>query len=299
MLDFSEITINDKELIDPYLQIGGQIMSDRCFASLIIWSKKYCLKKCIKNGFLYICSFKNFNNGELCYYMPLGIGSISGAINEIINDSGERGISALIAIITEDRANEFRSFKDAKLTVFEDPADFDYVYLSEKMITLAGKKLHSKRNFINRFSKMYNWEYKDITPNDKDDLLLFLRNICASESTKDRRACEFECDAVKKALDNLNDLNICGGYLTVNGEIAAFTLATKQNDDVMDILIEKADKKYIGAYPMIFNQFAKRHCACCKYINREEDLGLEGLRTSKMSYCPEFLTKKYVAIFDK
>ncbi len=299
MIEFSDITINDKELINPYLQIDGQIMSDRCFASLIIWSKKYCLKKCIKNGFLFICSFKNYQKGELCYYMPLGNGSINDAIKEIIADMAERRVTALVAIITEERAEEFRNFGDAKLTIYEEPADFDYVYLSEKMITLAGKKLHSKRNFINRFCKLYNWEYKDISISDKDDILSFLQKQFTAEQTQNERGYNYEKAAITTALDNMDVLDICGGILKVNGEIAAFTIASKQNENVMDILIEKADRKYIGAYPMIFNQFAKRQCSAYKYINREEDLGLEGLRTSKESYYPEFLTKKYVAIFDK
>ena len=299
MLDFSDITVNDKELINPYLQIDGQIMSDRCFASLIIWSKKYCLKKCIKNGFLFVCSFKNIQKGELCYYMPLGTGSIDGAVDEIISDATERKVSTLIAIITEKRAEEFRKYSKAKLTVYEEPADFDYVYLSEKMITLTGKRLHSKRNFINRFSKLYDWEYKDISVNDKDDILSFLQSRFADEQILDERGYNYELEAVITALDNIHSLNICGGILTVNGEIAAFTIAAKQNENVMDILIEKANRDYIGAYPMIFNQFAKKQCHGCKYINREEDLGIEGLRISKESYYPEFLTKKYVAIFDK
>ena len=292
MLDFTDLRIEDREKLQPYLLADGSIQSDRCFSSLYIWSEHYKLKKCIKDGFLFL---RAENGDELLYYMPLGEGSILPAVKQIEADAKFNQRPYSIVLITEDRKLEFDELEG--YTVTEDRAEFDYIYDSSKMIDLPGKKLHSKRNFINRFLSEYQgkWVYEDVCPQrHREDILAFMREWC--ENREDNDDYTYEYSAIIRALDNWKVLKMRGGLIKIDGKVIAFTMATNQGDNVMDILIEKADGNIIGAYQMINNAFASLHCREVKYINREEDLGIEGLRISKLSYKPAFLTKKYAAI---
>ena len=292
MLDFTDLRIEEREILQPYLLADGSIQSDRCFSSLYIWSEHYKLKKCIKDGFLFL---RAENGDELLYYMPLGEGSILPAVKQIEADAHFNQRPYSIVLITEDRKLEFDELEG--YTVTEDRAEFDYIYDSSKMIDLPGKKLHSKRNFINRFLSEYQgkWVYEDVCPQrHREDILAFMREWC--ENREDNDDYTYEYSAIIRALDNWKVLKMRGGLIKIDGRVIAFTMATNQGDDVMDILIEKADGNIIGAYQMINNAFASLHCREVKYINREEDLGIEGLRISKLSYKPVFLTKKYAAI---
>ncbi len=296
MLEFKDIEISDKQIVDPYLQLDGSIMSDRCFASLYIWSVEYKVKWCVKNGFLYLCSFRT--GDRLYYYMPLGNGDICNAVNEIISDARSRNLDFTVALITKERAEELKiSFGD-KINLIPTPEEYDYVYNAADLIDLGGKKYHSKRNFVHRFQNTYSYEFRDIVPEtDKAAIADFIAkwHLERSENNVDY---SYECKAIERALDNYSELYIIGSMILIDGKIAAFTLGAPQNSEVMDVMIEKAMPDIPGAYQTINNLFAARHCAGYRYINREEDLGLEGLRKAKASYFPALLTEKYVATFN-
>ena len=292
MLDFTELRLDERELIEPYLLADGSIQSDRCFSSLYIWSHHYKLKKCIKDSFLFL---RAENGEEYLYYMPLGEGDISSAVKDIEADAAANNRPYSIVLITEARKDDFESLDG--YTILEDRAEFDYIYHAAKMINLEGKKLHGKRNFINRFLTEYQgrWVYEDVNPvRHREDILTFMREWCENRSGSDDYT--YEYSAIIRALDNWKKLKMRGGLIRIDGKVIAFTMATNQGEDVMDILIEKADCNITGAYQMINNSFASLHCRDFKYINREEDLGIEGLRISKMSYQPALLTIKYAAI---
>ena len=142
---------------------------------------------------------------------------------------------------------------------------------------------------------MYNWNYNDI---NRDNLYLckeffykwFLLN-------KDKNV-DSEKIALKKALNYYFDLELMGGYLEVDNQIAAITIGEQINSEIFDIHFEKALLEYSGSYPTINQEFAKRNLSNYKYINREEDIGIEGLRKSKLSYNPAFLLDRYNAYLE-
>ncbi len=291
MLDFKEIKIKDAERLKKYLNIDGVIMSDRVFQSLYIWRRHYRIGWCEAKGFLFI---RNESLEYNMYYMPLGSGDIKPAIELIY--ATEKDNPFFIALITEQKREDIQKYLDPTAEVFATEEEYDYIYSSSDLIELTGKKYQSKRNFINRFKAEYEgrWSFEAIDPvSDREDILLFLDRWM---TLGDRNAEDFiaEIGAVKCALDNYSQLGFYGAKLILDGNIIAFTLAAKQNDGVMDILIEKADNT-VGAYQMINNEFAKAFCKDVTYINREEDLGIEGLKKAKLSYQPVFLVKKYAA----
>ena len=173
----------------------------------------------------------------------------------------------------------------------------DYVYEAEKLATLAGKKLHSKRNHVNRFQENNpEWVYESITPENVED--------CFQMALKWREEMQCEIDVEKRdemcvtlnALRLMEELNLKGGLLRARpqGEVIAFTVGEPLSEDTFVVHIEKAYASIQGAYPMINQQFVLHEAQDFKYVNREEDTGAEGLRKAKLSYRPAFLVEKGV-----
>jgi len=172
---------------------------------------------------------------------------------------------------------------------------FDYVYESEKLISLSGKKLQSKRNYINRFKELPNWQYEELTDDKIQEVIGFNSKWCKEVDCDKNESLGWESCAVAKCLTNYPNLNLKGGILRTDGEIVAYTIGEPINSDTVIIHIEKAFAEVKGAYPMINREFAERVASDYKYINREDDAGDQGLRQAKESYCPVFMQEKYAA----
>ena len=169
----------------------------------------------------------------------------------------------------------------------------DYVYETEKLATLAGKKLHGKRNHINKFMKLYpDWSYESIDDGNVEEcfqMALKWRNLngCDDDTEKNAEMC-----VTLNSLRLYKELGLRGGILRVNGEIAAFSLGEPVCSDTFVVHIEKAFADIEGAYPMINQQFVQHECMDYTYVNREDDAGSEGLRKAKLSYRPAFMVDK-------
>ena len=156
-----------------------------------------------------------------------------------------------------------------------EPAEiaWDYVYSREKLATLKGKKLHGKRNHINKFMQENpDWEYKKLVPSMYEDCIAVYDGW---KESKDLSEDEFanERRSVVLALTNMEKLGLTGGAILLDGKIKAFTVGERLNDDMQLIHIEKADSEINGLFPMINQQYVLHECADVQYINREEDMG--------------------------
>lgn len=287
---FKNIEVQDKILIDPFLQCDGFITAERNFAVLYCWGKALETKFCITDGMLFLL----IEHPEiLLYYMPLGSGDMENAKKLIKDDADARRKPFKIIGITKEKLDFFDDYKTAEVR-----DSFNYIYDSESFISLKGKKLHSKRNFINRFKTEHegNWEYRELDfSKDKERIFEFLKKW-RFENSENRSDFKNEYSAIEYAFEYHTELEIKGGVLLLKGQIIGFSLAAAQNSLVMDVMIEKADHSVNGAYQMLANCFAKEFCSEYKYINREEDMGIEGLRKSKLSYNPVFLSEVYETI---
>lgn len=179
---------------------------------------------------------------------------------------------------------------------YESRKSFDYVYRTEDLATLKGKKYHSKRNHISYFEKNFNWKYEEITPASLGECIKFNEEWFNRNEEKDPYGIEIERKALHFAFENYELLKFKGGLLKVDGDIVAFTFGEMLNDNTFNTHFEKADADVRGAYPMINMLFARESLKEFEYINREDDVGSEGLRKAKMSYHPEFLVEKYTAV---
>lgn len=274
-------------------------MSHRCFPVIYLWSDYFGAGYCVRDGFLF--SSSGLNQGRFGYAMPMGEGSILPALKIIEEDALERGLPYSIYLAGRSRMEEVVKAFPKKFQVLSNRNSFDYIYDPTDFMALTGKKYQAKRNYINRFTSTYagNWEYRPVDPDaDAGRIMDFARfwlanhndHVPASSSE------QFELSLVERALEKYHELGLLGGLMTSGGKTIAFTFGSPGPDGMLDIMFEKADATIPGAYPMITHQFAINNFQNFAYINREEDMGIEGLRKSKMSYHPIMLTEKYTLI---
>lgn len=287
MLEFRPIEISDEELIKKYYYRENYFLCECCFVDMFIWRMTYDTQIAEYNGFLYA---KMISDGKYYFFPPYGDGDFKEAMLVLKEYADSQNIPLLLTSVPP-------SVKDLIEETFPDKFEFeinednmDYVYLSEKLAYLKGKKLHKKKNHVNRFLKEYEgrWSYEDLTENNIREFFSYQVDWCEENN-------EFlgELCATSSALKNFKALNLIGGIIRVDGKIIAITLASKPFDDTAIVHIEKADVNINGAYQIINQQFVEHNFLDVKYIDREEDLGIEGLRKAKESYYPEFKAMNY------
>ena len=156
---FKKFAIEDKDIIDKYLQAEGTVMADRCFATLFIWQMGYNTSYCIVDDMLVI---KYENGGFGIYSAPIGFGDYQSVVRKIVEYARKTDRKFKIIDILPEKTEIFKACCDMEIS--EARWSWDYVYDTESMISLAGKKLHAKRNLVNRFKIDHEgrWEYRDI-----------------------------------------------------------------------------------------------------------------------------------------
>ena len=287
MLNFRKIEIEDIELFKELTQNLNEISCENSFVNLYVWQFVYHNMIAVKNDTLFIKSVED--NGNATFRLPIG-GNIEKGLNEIFAYCGDKNPNFWNPV-GESFHRLPLSFTE-KYDFHEERDAFDYVYLQSDLANLQGKKYHSKRNHINTFSKKYNWHFEKITDENKSAVM-----ECAEKwynENLERMDKYMQCEklGVFAMLENMEKLEISGGAIFVDQKTVAFTLGSKINSKVFDIHVEKALKDFGEAYTVINNEFAKT-LTDYKYINREDDMGLEGLRKAKLSYKPEIMVKKY------
>ncbi len=288
MLEFRKIEITDKATVEKYFKVENHFLCEYSFTDLFIWSSHYNTQMAIKNDFLYVKS----GNNEMDYYMvPEGFGDFKEAMNVLIdfaNNSGKKW--CLVSIYEKAKEKIEQCFGD--MFVFEENRDnADYIYLAEKLANLSGRKMHKKKNHVNKFMKEYEnrWSYEDLSESNIKEFFEYQYNWCEYDNQFLGELC-----ASSAALKNYKELGIVGGILRIDGKIVAITLGSKSFEDTMIVHIEKADINVNGAYQVINQLFVQKNCKDVIYVDREEDLGIEGLRKAKESYYPEFTTLNYI-----
>ena len=288
MLGFKNIEIEDKAIIEKYTYDKEYFMCSYCFGDIFMWRRKYNTKYCIKNDFLYMAVTEP-ENGDIRYLCPIGDGDIKRAVNEIKKDSLERESKFIVTAVPEKVKEEIEEKMPNRFEFTENRDSEDYIYLAENMIELKGKKLHSKRIFINRFKKTYEgrWKYEEMNDNNIRELFEFQLKWCKINDREEDNDFLDETCAISQALRSAKKLNLKGAMIKLDGEVIAVSLGSKASENMFVIHIEKAVSDIAGAYQMINQQFAEHNCGDVMYIDREEDLGIEGLRKAKLSYYPE------------
>lgn len=290
MLEFKKISLDDKAKLLPYLSNGESRLFTFSFEVLFLWRDVFDFQYafCKHNDILFI---KTFTSGKHFFLFPLCAGNNPKAcIDHILSCASALGCEPLIGQITPENKALLEEIAPGEFEFSADRNEFEYIYSTEKLITLSGKKLQPKRNNINFIEKNFQWSVEDITSKNIEE--------CASFSEEWDKTMHEEFSenvAFNQALLYYSSLNLDGLALRINGEIQGVAFGCKLNSDVYLALFEKANPNLRGAYTLLNREFCKRYAQNFRYINRAEDAGVEGLRRAKMSYYPEILQEVYLA----
>lgn len=294
MIAFRDITLEDKELISSFTLNSERRNCDLSFSNLCSWRFNYNTQIAVVDSFL---TFKFWiDETQPVYMMPVGEGSIQEVMSALMEDAQNNHTRFCMLGICADMLETLETLLPGQLQFSTDRDYSDYLYLRSDLTELKGKKFQPKRNHINRFKTLYpDYNFYPITPDRIQECLDLEAEWCKQNNCDQQEGTGNERRALVYALQNFEALGLTGGILEVNQQIAAFTFGMPINHQTFGIHVEKADTNFEGAYAMINQLFARQIPEQYIYINREEDLGIEGLRKAKLSYQPFLILDKYMA----
>lgn len=295
MLDFHPLTLEDKALVQRYTFHSNLRNCDLCFMNLMSWRFLYDTEVAECDGFLV---FRFYTDEHLAYLAPLGKGEWKNIVQCMMDDTEAQGQPFLMVGVTERTLTYLNAALPDYFYATADRDYSDYIYEREKLASLAGKKLQPKRNHINQFLKLYpNYELLPLTKEMMAECLALETQW--QEDKKENSLRENYADehrSLEYVMAHWDELDGQGLALRVEEKLVAFTFGAPINCDTFDVCVEKADVHYEGAYPFINREFARSLPTRFKYINREEDLGVPGLRHAKTSYKPTMLLHKFAVM---
>ena len=291
MINFKKVELEDQAEYKSYM-VKQQCRSCECtFANLYLWSRFYAVTAVAEHGMLLT---KSEEGDYLSYGFPMGEPEhLKEAVDALYAYSMEKGRKFQMLNVTPEQFALLEAVYPGRFQI-EYRRDYaDYVYEAEKLAKLSGKKYHGKKNHTNKFKKLYpQWQYETIDDSNVEACFQMAlkwrnKNGCEEDPEKNSEMC-----VTLNSLRLYKELNLKGGLIWAEGEIVAFSIGEPVTEDTFVVHIEKAFADVPGAYPMINQQFVQHEMQGFSYVNREEDMGEEGLRSAKESYHPVFMVEK-------
>ena len=294
MIGFERLDLNNKARYDKYLMSDPSRGCEYSFANLFLWGRR---KAAFRGGRLLI--FSQFDR-RIMYLFPLGEGDLKPVLNALIHDAASRGIPCGLAGMTKADCEKLEELYPGAFHFYVDRDDFDYVYAIDDLADLKGRKFQKKRNHIHRFEDAHpNAQFLPLDEKYQVKAYCMLQKWYADRKAADPHA-DFHLEelAMNRAFTFRTQLGLEGMVLVEDGEVLAFTMGSRMNADTFDIHFEKAREDVDGAYPAInraFARYLREKYPELRWLDREEDMGLEGLRKAKLSYNPDHMIEKYWA----
>ena len=294
MIDFRPFDLQNKTQYDQLRLAAGERGCEYSFVNLYLWGRQSCAF--LEGHYVF---FSQFHRRSV-YLFPIGQGDIQPALEAVIHDARKRGIPCRFTGMLEKECALLEQLYPGKFHYHHDRDSFDYIYDINDLADLKGKKFQKKRNHLNRF-----WTTNpgaELTPITKENIsrckALVAQWYDLRLEADPHADFKMEQVAMNRALDNWESLGMEGLILSCDGKDVAMTAGSYFGGDTFDIHFEKALDIADGAYAAINNGFAKylrEKYPQIQYLNREDDMGLEGLRKAKLSYNPHHLVEKYWA----
>ncbi len=291
MIDFLPFDIEKKTDYDTYLMSGGNRGCEYSFANLCLWGRQ-------KAAFLenQLVFFSQFNRKSV-YLYPVGPGDRKKAIDAIISDAAQRGIPCRLTGLLPEDVETVERLYPGRFRFHPDRDSYDYVYDINGLADLRGKKYQKKRNHLNRFFTQYTDCRAEPVSGDNEAAVRQMVDKWYALREQEDPAADYHMEkaAIYRALDNRKALQMEGFCLFVGGECVAMSMASALSETVFDVHFEKALEKTEGAYTAInyfFARYLREKYGAVKYLNREDDMGLPGLRHAKLSYKPDYMVEK-------
>jgi hypothetical protein len=286
-INFKPISLSDKPIFDDYFNKTDFNNAEKNFSNLFMWRKAYEYEYAIINDCLCVKGKLRDSKKPFCHF-PYGGCDIKDSMSLIKETFKKEGNSLIIKpLLPEMKKCLEKSLEN--FTLIEDRDSFDYIYDSNKLISLAGSTLRNKRRGLKKFRDNYKYSYEEINSANLIEAKEFTINYI-----KDSNNDEDEIIAMEEMFDNLFELNIKGCIIRIDDKVVGVSTGEELTKDTVLIHCERADGKFEGIYNCINQEFCEKQWSNYKFINREEDLGIEGLRQAKLTYRPDFLLFKYI-----
>lgn len=293
MLTFQSPRIEDKNWVKELFSYSQFQGCEYTFGNLYIWNPIYSSKITRFNDFF----ISKSTGSKPSYVFPAGRGDLKKVIEAMLDDAHGSGHPFRLHGVTKKAqaaleeilpgAFEYQPYRDG----------FDYIYNTQDLISLSGRKYHGKRNHIAYFQKTYDWHYEPITTANISDCMRMNAEWEQENLSKNPEGISEELAAIHRAFDHYFELGFIGGMVRADGRVVAYTVGEELTDNTFCTHIEKAFADVRGAYPIINREFAANALGKYAFVNREEDMGEEGLRKAKLSYYPAILLEKQEAIY--
>ena len=307
------MNLQDFEYLSSNLDSASLFGSDSSIANLFLLQEKYNTELKIQKNILLRYYYGDENRSGYGFPLPMKKAPenwLKTALEVIFDDAQAQNRPVSFCLITGEQKTLINDclaqhFPNRTIAWKTNRNDCDYIYLRSNLADLPGSQYQKKRNHISRFNRTYglcgtDWEFKSYPDNDiAADILTVSQKWYEEKNGESEEVLRLEHQSIELALQNSELLNLRGGVLYIKGQPAAMTLAAPISPDVLDVIYEKSFGEYErnGAYAVINQQFARR-CTSFLYLNREEDMGVEGLRKAKLSYKPEMILEKFYGIVE-
>ncbi|HEY9062121.1 MAG TPA: phosphatidylglycerol lysyltransferase domain-containing protein [Pseudobacteroides sp.] len=296
-LDLKEITIKDRDYFKGFLDKNNSEISELTFTNLFMWRNFYKFRYAQIGNMLALISVPE--KGIPFSFAPFGEfnkENFKEAILTVQRYFERNNWKMVFGRVPENLLAYFGEIFQNKAEITLDKNNSDYVYSAKELISLTGKKYDGKRNHIHKFKKLYGYKYERLSALHISECKRIMDEWCAQRSCEEHDASYCENKANKELLDNINELGCKGALISVDGRYEGFTIGEMLNKNTAVIHVEKANSNVKGLYTLINQQFCENEWDHAEYINREQDLGIEGIRKAKLSYHPVKMINKYTII---
>lgn len=279
---YEKITCESKKILDSYIDKCKYLTSDYALPVMLTWEDLIEPEMAEKDNALFI---RAVLHGNRVYFPPLTEKNFDKAIDTIIEETEQNNQPFKVILALKEQIDCLAPER-FRFTTNRDYAE--YLYLSQDLIELNGRKYHAKRNHIHKFNSLYSYEFRSFSKDDKNGIIEQLHQWAEFKEEP-----LVELNMVTFLLEHIDDMDIFADVITIDGKIAGTAIGECSNKDMGIVMYEKCDYRYEGIYAAINQMFAEKHFKNTKYINRQEDMGIAGLRKSKMSYKPTKLGYRY------
>ena len=295
-LDFAPVSLAMKPMYDGFRLAEKDRGCESDFANVYLWGEQ---SVALYDG--HLVTLARFGN-RFVYHYPLGNGDPEPTLRAICRDAEQRRIPLRLIGLTEKAVETVETLFPSAFSFEENRDGFDYVYDISDLADLVGKRYNGKRNHLNRFRENY--------PNAKllpltEDYIPAVKEMAEQwyrerEEISEKNSFSSEKQALSRALDAFYALSLEGLLLLHGNELLAFAIGSRMTSDTFDVHFEKARADVNGAYPAInqgFASYIRSRYPDVRFLDREEDMGIEGLRRAKESYRPHHFIKKWTAVY--
>ena len=295
-IDFRPVSLGDQERIFEYTSKYGEGSCQHSPVAMYSLYEKYGDSFHIEDDMLYVLRKNLCNDVYRVYMAPLGENDLKAAYARILEDAHSYGKKAAFVTLTQKHADFLRDNFAGFFELKDDRDLAEYIFSVETMRDFPGKIHARRRTEIRTFWRDFGdrTNVKVMTKDDVSDVAAYaVKWLTDNADTHDEDALNREMICIRKQLASFEDLGISGTVIRVDGSVAAFCYGVPLNDEYYDVLIEKGDRAFPGIYRVLRQESTKLNVSGFSHINFEEDVGVDGLRRLKESYCPEFMITKY------